>query len=96
MPWLNCRILSPTIVEFLAIVHPQDVQSRGVLDHSTPLHLASQQGNAEVARILVEYGADVSAKNKERVDSAAFGVASWSRGSRALPHRARRRRVSQR
>jgi ankyrin repeat protein len=54
-----------TVVELLAIEHPQDMQSRGLIDHSTPLHLASQQGNVEVARILVEYGSDVSAENKE-------------------------------
>src|SRR6267142_2341996 len=54
-----------TVVELLAIEHPQDVQSRGLIDHSTPLHLASQQGNVKVARILVEYGADVSAQNNE-------------------------------
>jgi Ankyrin repeats (3 copies)/Ankyrin repeats (many copies) len=53
------------IVKFLAIEHPQDVHSQDVYNRSTPLHLASRQGNEEVARVLVEHGAEVSAKDKD-------------------------------
>ena len=53
-----------TVVGFLAVRHPQDVQSRGVHDGSTPLHLASSVGHVEVARVLVEHGADVTDRDE--------------------------------
>lgn len=34
-------------------------------DGFTPLHPASQEGHIEVARIIIEGGADVMAQNKE-------------------------------
>ena len=43
------------IVEFLVLEHPQDVHSQGPTDNATPLHLASKNGHAEVARILIEH-----------------------------------------
>jgi hypothetical protein len=43
------------IVEFLVLEHPQDVHSQGLTDNATPLHLASKNGHAEVARILIEH-----------------------------------------
>ena len=33
---------------------------------STPLHRASERGRVNVARLLIEHGADVSAKDKEQ------------------------------
>ena len=53
-----------SVVKFLAIEHPQDVHSRGFDDESTPLHLASRMGHLEVARLLVEHGADVTVENQ--------------------------------
>ena len=53
-----------TIVKCLAIEHPQDVHSQDLYNRSTPLHLASRQGNEKVARVLVEHGADVAAKDR--------------------------------
>jgi ankyrin repeat protein len=35
----------------------------------TPLHVASQTGQAELARMLIDRGADVSAQNKDRATS---------------------------
>ena len=54
-----------TVVELLAIEHPQHVYSRCGDDEETPLHLASRNGYLEVARVLVERGADVTAQDKD-------------------------------
>ncbi len=56
----------PSIVELLALGRPRDVRSRDFDDESTPLHMASRGGHVEVAHLLVEHGADVKAKNKDR------------------------------
>ena len=53
------------IVEFLIVEHSQDVNSRGFTDNATPLHLASKCGKMEVARMLLNHGADVTAQNKD-------------------------------
>ena len=54
-----------SIVQFLILVHSQDVHSRGFTDNATPLHLASKRGQMEAARMLVEHGADLTAQNKD-------------------------------
>ena len=51
------------VVEILAI-GPQDVNSRNFDYESTPLHLASGEGHFDIARFLVEHGADVAAKDQ--------------------------------
>ena len=53
------------IIEFLIIEHPQEVRSQDFPGDATPLHLASQNGRVEVARMLVERGADVATQNKD-------------------------------
>jgi hypothetical protein len=51
------------IVEYLAIAHSQDVHSRA-FEESTALHVAAGRGHAEVVRILLERGADPTARDK--------------------------------
>jgi len=57
----------PSVVKALAIEHPQDVESLGIDDNdkSTALHLASREGHVDVAHVLVEYGAIVTAKDTD-------------------------------
>ena len=51
------------IVNFLAMERPQDVDSRCFDDRWTPLHVVSTYGHVEVGRILIEHGADMTAKD---------------------------------
>jgi ankyrin repeat protein len=53
------------IAKILAIEHPQDVVFQSVDDGSSPLHLASRGGHVDLARMLVERGADVSAQDQD-------------------------------
>jgi len=53
------------IVQILAIEHPQGVNSRMFDDASTPLHLASANGHADLAQMLVERAADLSAQRND-------------------------------
>ena len=55
-----------SVVEFLIIEHPQDVNSRILVDNATPLHLASRYGHIKVAGFLLERGADLTAQNKDK------------------------------
>ena len=50
------------IAMILAIEHPQGVNSQSFDDASSPLHLALRMGYLDIARMLVEHGADVSAQ----------------------------------
>ena len=53
------------VVKDLAIEHPQDVNSRGFYGGETPLHLTSQVGHVDVARLLIEHGADAAAQDND-------------------------------
>ena len=53
------------VAETLAIEHPQDVNSQMDNDASSPLHLASREGHVDLAWMLLERGADVSAQTKD-------------------------------
>ena len=52
------------IVEFLITKHSQDVCSPDSTDNATPLHLASQMGQIDTVRMLIEHGANLAAQNK--------------------------------
>jgi len=52
------------IAMILAIGHPQDVNSQSFNDALSPLHVALCMGHLDLARMLVEHGADVSAQDK--------------------------------
>jgi ankyrin repeat protein len=63
-----------TIVNFLLVEHSQDVDALGFDDNSTPLHLASGRGYVDVARILLEHGADATHQDE-------FGLTPLHRAS---------------
>ena len=54
------------IVKFLVIDRSEDVDSRGFDDGSTALHLASRKGYVELARFLLDNGADANARDKRK------------------------------
>ena len=54
-----------SIIELLVNELSQNVNSQDFTDSATPLHVASERGYLEVARTLIERGADVSAQNKD-------------------------------
>ena len=53
------------IAKNLATEYPNDVNSRSFDDGLTPLYLTSRQGHVDVARMLVERGADASVQDKD-------------------------------
>jgi ankyrin repeat protein len=50
------------IVKFLTIEHSQDIHSQRFDDQWTPLHAGSAYGHVEVARVLTENGANLTAR----------------------------------
>ena len=52
------------VVEFLVVEHSQDVNFRSSTGQETPLHLTARAGHVEVARLLIELGADAAAQDK--------------------------------
>jgi len=51
------------VVEVLAI-SPQDANSRNFNNDMTPLHIASGEGHLDIARFLVDHGANVAAQGR--------------------------------
>ena len=54
------------VVKFLIVEHSQDVNTRGFFHKETPLHVASRRGHADIARLLLEHGADRNARDDEK------------------------------
>ena len=52
------------VVKFLVVEHSQDVNFRSFTGEETPLHSTARAGHVEVARLLIELGADVAAQDK--------------------------------
>ena len=55
------------VVKVLAAEYPQDVNSRSFIGEETPLHLTSRAGagHIDLARLLIEHGANVAAQDKD-------------------------------
>src|SRR5258707_4405954 len=52
-------------VEWLIIELSENVRSQRSTDNATPLHLASQSGNVDIARMLIERGADPTVQSRD-------------------------------
>ena len=52
------------IATFLIVEHSQDVNARGFFRDETPLLVTARRGNVEVARVLLEHGADREARDQ--------------------------------
>jgi len=54
------------VVKFLAIEHPEDVNSRSFTGGEMPFHLNSRTGYVDVARLLIGHGADVVSQDEHK------------------------------
>ena len=54
------------IVKFLIVERSQNVNAPGFLEDETPLSVACRQGYPEVARVLLEHGADTETRDKQK------------------------------
>jgi ankyrin repeat protein len=55
----------PDIATFLIVEHSQDVNSRDFDEKETPLHVSSRHGHVEIARVLLDHGADTEARDDD-------------------------------
>jgi ankyrin repeat protein len=53
------------IIEFLIVERSQDINARGFDRNETPLGVASREGHSEVARVLLEHGADTESRDND-------------------------------
>lgn len=69
--WLaNSKVMAELLIAYGANVNARDVVSQ------TPLHLAAQTGNLEVAKVLLVNNADINAR--EMYNSTALHIVAWS------------------
>jgi len=61
------------VVQFLIVERSQNVNARGFYREETPLSVASRQGYSEVARVLLEHGADTETR-----DNSSHSPLDWS------------------
>jgi cytohesin len=53
------------IIKFLIVERSQDINARGFDRNETPLGVASREGHSEVARVLLEHGADTESRDND-------------------------------
>ncbi len=61
------------IVKYLIVERSQDINARGFHWNETPLGAASREGHSEVARVLLEYGADTEIR-----DDSNYNPLEWA------------------
>jgi len=72
----------PSLVRKVLLAHPELVNARHEAGHgresddSTPLHFACTKGDVDMARLLLDYGADINARN--RLGHTPLHVAVWA------------------
>ena len=71
------------ILKSLAAKHPEDVNSQSFTGGETPLHLNSRTGYVDVARLLIEHGADVATQREDGWTPLHL-AASWGHVDLAL------------
>src|SRR6267142_2095817 len=64
------------MVKFLIAEHSQDVNARGFTAGETPLLVATRKGYSDIARVLLEHGADIEARNLKGLDWNALDKAA--------------------
>jgi ankyrin repeat protein len=64
--------------------HGGDVDSLGEYD-STPLHCACREGNIEIVKLLIKYGADVNCQNRYSTIYPIFDVLASTTITDSLP-----------
>jgi ankyrin repeat protein len=55
------------VAAFLIVEHSQDVNARGFAKKETPLYVASRRGEGDVARVLLEHGADAEIQDDDKL-----------------------------
>jgi len=77
-----------SLVRKVLLAHPELVNARHETrrgresDDSTPLHFACIKGDVDIARLLLDYGADINARN--RLGHTPLHVATWAGQKNAM------------
>ena len=86
LAWLACQVVSPERPSRPGPVSPPgaDVQKGRGLD--SPLHAAAQTGHAPITGLLLEFGADVHARNAEVQRAVELATPGGSTETLLLAH----------